>query len=96
MLWKSAVHFLGNLFNYVLCVPTVLYLSYFLHLHCNPVFLIAGKKGKKKGKGKTISLNDFLGDTQGPGIVKQIDWADEAEDEYRSVNNCESPAIFFL
>ena len=35
-----------------------------------------------------MSLNDFLGDSQAPGLVKQIDWADEADDEYRSVNSC--------
>ena len=50
---------------------------------------ISGKKGKKKGKGKTVSLNAFLGDSQAPGMVKQIDWADEAEEEtYRSVSSC--------
>jgi len=55
--------------------------------------LTTGKKGKKKGKGKTISLNDFLGDTQGPGIVKQINWADETEDDYRSVNSCKYSCV---
>jgi len=48
-----------------------------------------GKKGKKKGKNfKTVSLNDFLGDTAAPGVIKQLDWADEAEEEFLSVNNC--------
>uniref|UniRef100_H2Y944 RRM domain-containing protein n=3 Tax=Ciona savignyi TaxID=51511 RepID=H2Y944_CIOSA len=42
-----------------------------------------GKKGKKKGK--TISLNDFLGDSgASPGVVKPtLNWADEADEEFQ-------------
>ncbi|XP_078484675.1 uncharacterized protein LOC100183462 isoform X1 [Ciona intestinalis] len=50
----------------------------------------AGKKGKKKTKNtKTLSLNDFLGDTPGasPGVIKPtLDWADEADQEFRSMS----------
>uniref|UniRef100_F6RZE8 RRM domain-containing protein n=1 Tax=Ciona intestinalis TaxID=7719 RepID=F6RZE8_CIOIN len=51
----------------------------------------AGKKGKKKAKNtKTLSLNDFLGDTPGasPGVIKPtLDWADEADQENNSNKN---------
>ncbi|XP_076813138.1 uncharacterized protein LOC143459759 isoform X1 [Clavelina lepadiformis] len=46
-----------------------------------------GKKGKKKAKAKTVSLNDFLGDTSTPGVVKQIDWADEVDEDFSPVSN---------
>lgn len=48
----------------------------------------AGKKAKKKSKGKTLSLNDFLSDTaSGTNYVKDppkalatTNWADATED----------------
>ena len=48
----------------------------------------AGKKGKKKSKGKTLSLNDFLSDVNsGTNYVKDppkapvtTNWADATED----------------
>uniref|UniRef100_F6QSU4 RRM domain-containing protein n=1 Tax=Ciona intestinalis TaxID=7719 RepID=F6QSU4_CIOIN len=57
----------------------------------------AGKKGKKKAKNtKTLSLNDFLGDTPGasPGVIKPtLDWADEADQEFRSMSTYKNKLI---
>jgi len=49
--------------------------------------MVTGKKGKKSGKGKTVSLNDFLakennnaGDVTQTVVVPKSSWADEVDD----------------
>ena len=54
----------------------------------HPLTAAAGKKGKKKSKGKTVSLNAFLSDSSsGTNFVKDppkapatTNWADATED----------------